>query len=148
MYIDTSNRNRVKQQQEEHELSDASDVEGDDEELVFMSMLYDRGALGVAIYNALTTSLKMLQLQIHDAQELEQVTSASCVAVSLRETQRLSGLKRRVLLDSGPAPHTVCSAPCAGFVSEREFERDAPYDQEPRRETPDKDRDQHPKGEV
>ena len=84
VYIDTSNRNRVKQQQEEHELSDASDVEGDDEELVFMSMLYDRGALGVAIYNAQTTSLKMIQLQIHDTQELEQVTSESCVAVSLR----------------------------------------------------------------
>ncbi|CAI5732709.1 unnamed protein product [Hyaloperonospora brassicae] len=63
----------MKQQQEEHELSDASDVEVDDEELVFMSMLYDRGALGVAIYNAQTTSLKMLQLQIHDAQELEQI---------------------------------------------------------------------------
>uniref|UniRef100_A0AAV1T9Z9 DNA mismatch repair proteins mutS family domain-containing protein n=1 Tax=Peronospora matthiolae TaxID=2874970 RepID=A0AAV1T9Z9_9STRA len=64
---------RAQQQREERELSDTSDVEAEDEELVFMSMLYDRGELGVAIYNALTTSLKMLQLHIEDAQELEEI---------------------------------------------------------------------------
>ncbi|KAG6976492.1 hypothetical protein JG688_00001298 [Phytophthora aleatoria] len=55
------------------ELSEPSDVEVEDEELVFMSVLFDRGELGVAIYNALTTSLKTLQLQIADPRELEEV---------------------------------------------------------------------------
>lgn len=50
-----------------------SDVEVEDEELVFMSILFDRGELGVAIYNVLTTSLKTLQLQIADVDELEEV---------------------------------------------------------------------------
>ncbi|ETI56637.1 hypothetical protein, variant 5 [Phytophthora nicotianae] len=50
-----------------------SDVELEEEELTFMSILFDRGELGVAIYNALTTSLKTLQLQTSDAQELEEV---------------------------------------------------------------------------
>ncbi|KAG7379942.1 MutS protein msh5 [Phytophthora pseudosyringae] len=59
-----------KQRREEEELSDPSDVEVEDEEVVFMSMLFDRGELGVAIYNALTTSLKTLRLQIADPQEL------------------------------------------------------------------------------
>jgi hypothetical protein len=58
-------------QRQEEEPSDVSDVE--DEEIVFMSVLFDRGELGVAIYNALTTSLKTLQLQIADAQELGEV---------------------------------------------------------------------------
>lgn len=50
-----------------------SDVEAEDDELIFMSILFDRGELGVAIYNALTTSLKTLQLLIVDPQELEEV---------------------------------------------------------------------------
>ncbi|KAG2530933.1 hypothetical protein BBO99_00001708 [Phytophthora kernoviae] len=54
------------------ELANASDIEEEDEELVFMSILFDRGELGVAIYNALTTSLKTLQLQVAENQELEE----------------------------------------------------------------------------
>ena len=56
------------------EEKDSPDVDAEDEELVFMSILFDRGELGVAIYNALTTSLKTMQLQIADQQELEEVT--------------------------------------------------------------------------
>ncbi|GMF10780.1 unnamed protein product [Phytophthora lilii] len=63
---------RARAKKEEEAPSDVSDIEAD-EELVFMSVLFDRGELGVAIYNALTTSLKTLQLQIADAQELEEV---------------------------------------------------------------------------
>ncbi|KAG6598194.1 uncharacterized protein IUM83_09359 [Phytophthora cinnamomi] len=56
------------------ELSGVSDdVEVEDEELVFMSILFDRSELGVAIYNALTTSLKTLQIQIAGPGELEEV---------------------------------------------------------------------------
>ncbi|EGZ20706.1 hypothetical protein PHYSODRAFT_328789 [Phytophthora sojae] len=67
-------RARVERHEEEkEELSDVSDVEVEDEELVFMSILFDRGELGVAIYNVLTTSLKTLQLQIADVDELEEV---------------------------------------------------------------------------
>ncbi|KAE9040796.1 hypothetical protein PR001_g6904 [Phytophthora rubi] len=67
-------RARVERHEEEkEELSDVSDVEVEDEELVFMSLLFDRGELGAAIYNALTTSLKTLQLQIADSEELEEV---------------------------------------------------------------------------
>ncbi|KAL3668325.1 hypothetical protein V7S43_006417 [Phytophthora oleae] len=58
---------------EQEELFDTSDVEEKDEELVFMSILFDRSELGVAIYNALDTSLKTLQLQIADVQDLEEV---------------------------------------------------------------------------
>ncbi|KAL4108662.1 hypothetical protein PRIC1_000373 [Phytophthora ramorum] len=64
---------RAEQRDEEGLSEAASDVEVDDEELVFMSILFDRGELGVSIYNALTTSLKTLQLQIADAQELEEI---------------------------------------------------------------------------
>ncbi|KAF1333646.1 hypothetical protein FI667_g2670, partial [Globisporangium splendens] len=50
-----------------------SDVdENDGEELIFMSILYDRKQLGVAIYDALTTSLKTLQIDVHEVEELEQ----------------------------------------------------------------------------
>ncbi|CAI5731867.1 unnamed protein product [Peronospora destructor] len=63
----------VEQEREEEDLPDVSDIDAEDEELVFMSILFDRGELGVAIYNALTTSLKTLQLQIADQQELEEI---------------------------------------------------------------------------
>ncbi|KAI9905739.1 hypothetical protein PsorP6_013706 [Peronosclerospora sorghi] len=53
--------------------ADMLDVEVEDKEAVFMSILYDRDELGVAIYNALTTSLKTLQIQIIDPQELEEI---------------------------------------------------------------------------
>lgn len=58
-----------------------SDVDVENEELVFMSILFDRGELGVAIYNALTTSLKTLQLQIADLLELEEVNVVSAEPV-------------------------------------------------------------------
>ncbi|KAL7687160.1 putative DNA mismatch repair protein MutS, core [Plasmopara halstedii] len=48
-------------------------VELNDEELVFMSILYDRGELGVAIFDALSASLKNLQPQIADMEELEEI---------------------------------------------------------------------------
>ncbi|UIZ27723.1 hypothetical protein KXD40_005751 [Peronospora effusa] len=63
----------AEQEREEADLPDVSDVDAEDEELVFMSILFDQGELGVAIYNALTTSLKTLQLPIADQQELEEV---------------------------------------------------------------------------
>ncbi|RMX63972.1 hypothetical protein DD238_004570 [Peronospora effusa] len=63
----------AEQEREEADLPDVSDVDAEDEELVFMSILFDQGELGVAIYNALTTSLKTLQLPIADQQELEEI---------------------------------------------------------------------------
>ncbi|CAH0476482.1 unnamed protein product [Peronospora belbahrii] len=61
------------QKEEEDVLSNVSDVEAEDEELVIMSILFDRGELGVAIYNALDTSLKTLQIQIDDSRDLEEI---------------------------------------------------------------------------
>lgn len=52
---------------------DDSDV--DEEEITFMAVLLDRGQLGVAIFNALTTTLRILQLDIGDAAELVEVCS-------------------------------------------------------------------------
>ncbi|KAG3114792.1 hypothetical protein PI124_g6463 [Phytophthora idaei] len=66
-------RTQRREEKGKEELSEPSDVEVEDEELVFMSVLFDRGELGVAIYNALTTSLKTLQLQIADPRELEEI---------------------------------------------------------------------------
>ncbi|CAH0487368.1 unnamed protein product [Peronospora farinosa] len=63
----------AEQERREADLPDVGDVDAEDEELVFMSILFDQGELGVAIYNALTTSLKTLQLPIADQQELEEI---------------------------------------------------------------------------
>lgn len=57
------------------------DSDAEDEEINFMAVLYDRCQLGVAIFNALTTTLKILQIDVRDATELEQVRGASCVLV-------------------------------------------------------------------
>ncbi|KAG6964620.1 hypothetical protein JG687_00005864 [Phytophthora cactorum] len=73
------------------ELSEPSDVEVEDEELVFMSVLFDRGELGVAIYNALTTSLKTLQLQIADPRELEELDDVDSLYFSTVEQVALDG---------------------------------------------------------
>lgn len=55
-----------------------SDGEDDAEEINFMALLYDRAQLGVAIYNALTTTLKVLQIDVRDSAELEQVCAFLC----------------------------------------------------------------------
>ncbi|KAK1941664.1 DNA mismatch repair protein MSH5 [Phytophthora citrophthora] len=66
-------RDHAQRQTEQEALPDSGDAEGNDGELVFMSILFDRGELGVAIYNTLDTSLKTLQLQIAGAQDLEEI---------------------------------------------------------------------------
>lgn len=42
-----------------------------------MAVLFDRSQLGVAIFNALTTTLKVLQIDVRDAAELGQVGGSS-----------------------------------------------------------------------
>ncbi|EEY61305.1 uncharacterized protein PITG_01582 [Phytophthora infestans T30-4] len=64
-----------------------------------MSILFDRGELGVAIYNALTTSLKTLQLRIADPQELEEVSTFGYGVVAKREFVALThaGFAKQIL---------------------------------------------------
>lgn len=59
--------------QHESGSDDDSDTD-DDEELIFMAVLYDRKRLGVAIYDAVTTGLKTLEIDVADKEELEQVS--------------------------------------------------------------------------
>lgn len=54
---------------------DVSEPDDSDEELIFMSLLYDRKRLGVAIYDAVTTGLKTLEISVDNTDELDQVCS-------------------------------------------------------------------------
>lgn len=58
-----------------HDDDDVSEPDDNDEELIFMSLLYDRKRLGVAIYDAVTTGLKTLEISVDDTDELDQVCS-------------------------------------------------------------------------
>ncbi|TYZ62024.1 hypothetical protein PybrP1_011526 [[Pythium] brassicae (nom. inval.)] len=61
---------------------DAYGSDADDEEFIFMALLYDRKRLGVAIYDVVTTGLKTLEIAVSDKEELKQVLPAlSCVCV-------------------------------------------------------------------
>jgi hypothetical protein len=75
---------------------DESDAE--EEEINFMAVLFDRSQLGVAIFNALTTTLKVLQIDVRDAAELGQVGGSSGVAYpSMRGTDSDPMLTKQVL---------------------------------------------------
>lgn len=85
----------------------------------------------------------MLQLQIGDAPNEDRV--AVC-AGSIRTLEMPESVTHRS--DLRTFANIASRAPRTCFVSKRGLKRSTPCDQEPRRETPDKDRAQHPESKT
>lgn len=65
----------VSLQDNDDDVSEPDDSDSD-EEMIFMSILYDRKQLGVVIYDAVTTGLRTLEIDVNDTDEVDQVCSA------------------------------------------------------------------------
>lgn len=64
--------------QEDQASEDGEEEDDEDETIVYMAVLFDRGQLGFAIYDAATTRLKTLQLAVSKMDDIEEVCDTIC----------------------------------------------------------------------